>query len=97
MEPVLDQVFTARDPASLREVALVVLVVFTIKGLASYGEAVVMNGVGQRIIADLQARLFGRLIHADLAFFNDTATGSLISHFTNDANLLRSAVYAAVE
>ena len=92
MEPVLDQVFTARDPAALREVALLVLVVFTVKGLASYGEAVVMNGVGQRIIADLQARLFGRLIHADLAFFNDTSTGSLISHFTNDANLLRSAV-----
>jgi subfamily B ATP-binding cassette protein MsbA len=92
MEPVLDQVFTARDPLALREVALVVLVVFTVKGLASYGEAVVMNGVGQRIVADLQIALFGRLIHADLAYFNDTATGVLISHFTNDANLLRSAV-----
>ena len=92
MEPVLDQVFTNRDPAALRQVALVVLVVFAVKGLASYGEAVLMNGVGQRIIADLQAALFGRLIHADLAFFNDTATGSLISHFTNDANLLRGAV-----
>jgi len=92
MEPVLDQVFTARDPLALRQVALVVLVVFMVKGLASYGEAVVMNGVGQRIVADLQIALFGRLIHADLAYFNDTATGVLISHFTNDANLLRSAV-----
>jgi subfamily B ATP-binding cassette protein MsbA len=92
MEPVLDQVFTNRDPSMLREVALTVLVVFAVKGLASYGEAVVMNGVGQRIVADLQASLFDRLIHADLAYFNDTSTGTLISHFTNDANLLRSAV-----
>ena len=92
IEPVLDQVFTNRDAAMLREVALAILVVFTIKGLASYGQAVVMNGVGQRIVADLQGALFGRLIHADLAFFNDTTTGSLISHFTNDANLLRGAV-----
>jgi subfamily B ATP-binding cassette protein MsbA len=92
MEPVLDQVFTDRDPASLRTVAVVVLIVFVVKGLASFGEGVVMNGVGQRIVADLQIALFGRLIHADLAYFNDTATGVLISHFTNDANLLRSAV-----
>jgi subfamily B ATP-binding cassette protein MsbA len=76
----------------LREVALVVLVVFAVKGVAAYGDAVVMNGVGQRIVADLQAALFSRLIHADLAFFNDTPTGALISHFTNDANLLRGAV-----
>jgi subfamily B ATP-binding cassette protein MsbA len=92
MEPVLDQVFTNRDPLMLRAIALTVLVVFAVKGLASYGEAVVMNGVGQRIVADLQAALFDRLIHADLAYFNDTSTGTLISHFTNDANLLRSAV-----
>ncbi|HUA53998.1 MAG TPA: ABC transporter ATP-binding protein [Candidatus Sulfotelmatobacter sp.] len=92
IEPVLDLVFTNHDRAMLREVALVVLVVFAIKGLAAYGEAVVMNGVGQRIVADLQAALFDRLIHADLAFFNDTPTGALISHFTNDANLLRGAV-----
>jgi subfamily B ATP-binding cassette protein MsbA len=92
IEPVLDLVFTNRDAAMLREVAVVVLAVFAIKGLAAYGEAVVMNGVGQRIVADLQTALFGRLIHADLAFFNDTSTGVLISHFTNDANLLRGAV-----
>jgi subfamily B ATP-binding cassette protein MsbA len=92
IEPVLDLVFTNHDAAMLREVALVVLVVFAVKGLAAYGEAVVMNGVGQRIVADLQTALFGKLIHADLAFFNDTPTGALISHFTNDANLLRGAV-----
>jgi subfamily B ATP-binding cassette protein MsbA len=92
IEPVLDLVFTNHDAGMLRQVALAILVVFAVKGLAAYGEAVVMNGVGQRIVADLQATLFARLIHADLAFFNDTATGALISHFTNDANLLRGAV-----
>ncbi|MBV8170018.1 MAG: ATP-binding cassette domain-containing protein [Alphaproteobacteria bacterium] len=92
MEPVLDLVFTNRDPAMLRQVALVILLTFAIKGSAAFGEAVVMNGVGQRIVADLQARMFERLIHADLAYFNDSSTGALISHFTNDANLLRSAV-----
>jgi subfamily B ATP-binding cassette protein MsbA len=92
MEPVLDQVFTERDSSKLREVALAVLLVFTVKGSAAFGEAVLMNWVGQRIVADLQLRLFRHLIRADLALFHANAVGGLISRFTSDVQMLRGAV-----
>ncbi|HJN59656.1 MAG TPA: ABC transporter ATP-binding protein, partial [Alphaproteobacteria bacterium] len=55
-------------------------------------QTVLMAFVGQRIIADLQTKLFGHVVHFDLAFFHDTASGKLVSRMTNDINLMRNAV-----
>ncbi|HEV2676541.1 MAG TPA: ABC transporter ATP-binding protein [Aliidongia sp.] len=62
-----------------------------VKGIAGYFQTVLMTTVGQRVVADIQNRLFGRLVHADLAFFQATPSGQLISRFTTDANQLRFA------
>jgi len=91
MQPVLDNIFVQRDPSLLWAVALAVLGLALLKGFAGYFQAVLMYQVGQRIIANIQHALFRRLIGADLAFFQATSTGSLISRFTNDAGLLRNA------
>ncbi len=96
MEPVLDEVFIARNAAMLPVVAVSILVVFTVKGLATYGQAVLMSYIGQRIIADIQNRMFAHLMHADLAFFHANSTGKLISRFTNDVNMLRQVVSTAL-
>jgi subfamily B ATP-binding cassette protein MsbA len=92
MEPILDQVFAERSWDTLVNVSLSVLAIFVVKGIAGYGQAVAMNHVGQRIVADLQRRLFDHLMAADLAFFHDNAPGQLISRFTYDTTLMRNAV-----
>jgi subfamily B ATP-binding cassette protein MsbA len=91
MQPVLDRIFVAREGAWLLLIAGGALALALIKGLADYGEAVLMTRVGQRVIADVQIALFARLMRADLAYFHAHPTGTLISRFTNDAALLRSA------
>jgi len=53
---------------------------------------VLMSFVGHRIVADMQLRLYRRLIGADLAFFNRSSPGDLIARFVNDINMLRYAV-----
>ena len=92
MEPVLDRVFIDKDQSILVLITLAVLVISLLKGLASYFEGVLMGYVGQRIIADLQTKLFAHLIRFDLAFFHDAGSGRLISRFTNDINAMRNAV-----
>ena len=96
MEPVLDQVFTQKNPAMLREVAATIMAAFFIKGMSAYGHGVLMNHVGQRIVADLQIRLFQHLLHADLALYHATTVGGLITRFTSDATQLRGAVSNAI-
>jgi len=96
MEPVLDQIFIERDRSMLVLVPVVVVIITLIKGAASYGQGVLMAFVGQRIIADLQSRIFRHLLYFDLAFFHDNASGSLVSRLTNDVNLMRNAVSNAL-
>jgi len=91
MEPVLDRIFVAREGSLLLLIAGGALALALVKGLADYGEAVLMTRVGQRVIADVQIALFARLLRADLAYFHAHPSGTLISRFTSDAALLRSA------
>ncbi|MDA1309443.1 MAG: lipid A export permease/ATP-binding protein MsbA [Proteobacteria bacterium] len=92
METILDDVFTARDRSSLYVAAAVVMGVFVLKGLATYGQNVLVSFVGQRILADLQKRMFAHLLRADLAYFHGQSSGGLISRFINDVEKMRGTV-----
>ena len=96
IKPVLNEVFENKDEAKLVVLPLVVVAVFACSSGANYAQAVLMHFVGQRIIADLQKRLFTHLLGADLAFYQNTETGALISRFTNDINMMRAAVSTAL-
>ena len=96
LDPVMTEVFENKDKAMLVLLPAIVVGVFAAKSGANYGQAVLMHFVGLRIIADLQKRLFGHLMGADLAYYHDTATGSLIARFTNDTNMMRAAVSTAL-
>ncbi len=96
MEPVLDQIFIEKNRDLLITVPAAVIVITLIRGAATYGQAVLMAFVGQRVIADLQSRLFAHILRFDLAFFQDTASGKLVSRLTNDVNLMRNAVANAL-
>src|SRR5204863_2260230 len=91
MEPVLDRIFIARDASLLLMLGGAALVLALVKGFADYGQTVLMNRIGQRVIAGVQQATFARLIRADLAYFNATSSGLLISRLTNDVGLLRNA------
>jgi subfamily B ATP-binding cassette protein MsbA len=91
MQPMLDRIFVGREASLLVVIAGAALALAIVKGFADYGDTVLMSRVGQRVITDVQAALYARLIRADLAYFNANASGTLISRFTNDVVLLRNA------
>ena len=96
MKPVINEVFFEKNKALLWIISLAVFFTFTIKGIANYGQAVLMSYVGQRIITDTQHRLYSHLISLEVSFFNNTQTGNLISRFTIDINMMRTAVSNAL-
>ena len=96
MEPVLDEIFLEKDRTLLIVVPVAVIAITLIRGFATYGQAVLMAFVGQRVIADLQSRVFAHILRFDLAFFQDTASGRLVSRLTNDVNMMRNAVSNAL-
>ncbi len=89
MEPVMDGVFTMRDRSMVWPVAIAVLVAFTVRGFSDYFHSVLMNRIGQHLVADLQKQLYGHLLEADLAFFHATSAGQLMSRVMNDVGVMR--------
>lgn len=92
MEPVVNDIFVQRNDDMLWPVGLAVLATFVIKGSANFGQATLMSFVGFRIIADTQNRLYRHVIGQDMAFFQRTSTGKLLTRFTADVNVMRGAV-----
>ena len=96
METILDDVFTAKSKQSLFFAASIVMSLFVAKGLATYGQTVIMSFVGQRILADLQNSMFGHLVNGDLSFFHNHSSGALIAHFINDVEKMRGTVAGVI-
>lgn len=92
LKPAFDFIFDNREMANLVFFCLCILLSFVVKGMASYGESVIMLSVGQKIIFDIQERLFKHLLNSDLQFFQNINSGELLSRFSNDVNMMRTAV-----
>ncbi len=96
LQPIFDDVFVAQNKDMLYQVSILVLGVFILKGLSGFGESVSLIYVGQKIIGDIQTRLFNHFIQADLAYFHSRSSGQLVSRVINDVNLMRNAVTTAL-
>ncbi|MDG2527899.1 ABC transporter ATP-binding protein [Caulobacter endophyticus] len=92
MGPLIDRVFVARDGRMLWAIAAGILVIFAVRSLARYLQEVLLVAVGQKIVANLQARLFRKVMEHDLDDFRSRSTGALTSAFIYDANMVRAAV-----
>ncbi|MFN7710030.1 MAG: ABC transporter ATP-binding protein [Holosporales bacterium] len=92
IEPIINDIFIGKNASMLLPATFGVFAVFLTKGLATYGETVIMSAVGQRMIANIQRDLFDHIVHADLAFYHRTPSGDLVSRFTNDVTKLHNAV-----
>jgi subfamily B ATP-binding cassette protein MsbA len=92
MEPIIDQVFQARDYNKLLIVAAAVFMVFLLRGVATYGHSLMMNKIGQRIVTDVQRQLYRHILTLDLAFFHANASGALTTRFISDIAVMRTAV-----
>ena len=91
IQPALDQIFIKKSREMLMLIPIAVFIVAAIGAAANYGNTLCMRFVGQRIIADMQIRLFTHLMKSDIGLFHQQSSGRLISRFTNDINLLRNA------
>ncbi len=92
MEPVLDQIFLEKNKSMLIMLPLGVLGLAIIKAAASYGQTLYMKYIGQRIITDMQVKLYEHLLSCDIAYFQENSTGKLLSRFSNDIAVIRKSI-----
>ncbi|MBX5494221.1 MAG: ABC transporter ATP-binding protein [Bryobacteraceae bacterium] len=72
-------------------VAVSILAVFLIKGLADYAGNYLVNYVGFSAVTDLRQTAFTKVLQQDAAFFEANATGRLLSSIMNDLEKIQVA------
>ncbi|WP_281927087.1 ABC transporter ATP-binding protein [Roseibium album] len=70
MRDVVNEVFVNKDPFMVYAIGVFVLVVYTVKGVATYGQIVVLSRVGNQITKDLNGRMFDVLLRQDQAYYD---------------------------
>lgn len=92
IEPILDKVMTDGNTNLVWPMSLAVFACFVIRGVATYIHTLLMNKVGQDIVADMQQNLFSGFLDLDLVFFHKNPSGELTSRIVNDVNIVRNAI-----
>ncbi|MBU1966343.1 MAG: lipid A export permease/ATP-binding protein MsbA [Proteobacteria bacterium] len=96
VKPTLDEIFLKQNASMLKWIPLAVVGIYLVKGACSYAQTILMNFIGQRIVADLRAELYRKIQIQSLAFFTKNPTGILMSRITNDVGYVQGAVSEAV-
>lgn len=96
MDPVINELFVKQDRDMIWVIAVGVMVTFIVRSAATFLQEILIVGTGQRIVADIQNRLFGHLLSQDVALLQGHNSGTLLSRFTYDVNTMRYAVSDAV-
>jgi subfamily B ATP-binding cassette protein MsbA len=96
VKPVLDQIFVDRDTTKLLLFPVVIVLLYVVRGLLSYGHSYLMRSIGQRIIRDLRDQLFAHVQSMPLTYLHEHHTGTWMSRMINDIALIERAVTSAV-
>ncbi len=96
MRDVIDRIFVARDERMVWILAAIIMAIFLVKGVASYGQDVILNRIGNDLVARSQKRLFSRLIEQGIDFFNRHSPGELTARITHNANAARAVLNAVM-
>lgn len=92
MKSIFNDVLVGRDGTLIAGLAVAVFVIYAGRGLADYGQTVVMNGVGRTIVAEQQRKVFGHLLAQDMGFYNTASVGNVIVILTTGADAVRNVM-----
>ena len=79
MKPMLDGSFVNKDAAVIRWVPIALVALFVVRGIFMFASNYAMTYVGQRLVQDLRAAMFSKLLRQPTAFFDDQAKGRLVA------------------
>ncbi|MBK8988971.1 MAG: ABC transporter ATP-binding protein [Chloroflexi bacterium] len=88
----VDIVLVDKNFTLLNQLALGLLVVFLLQGVASFVNQLSLAFVGENVVADIRVAVYSHLQSLSLKYFTDHRTGEIVSRITNDVVLLQTAV-----
>lgn len=92
----IDRYIRTSNLAGLNSIAALYVLVLLGTLAFSYGQTWVLNVMGQNIMYDLRMEIFRHLQHLDVAFFDKTPVGRLMTRVTTDVDALNELFTSGV-
>ncbi len=89
---VIDHGFGGGTAALLDRYFLGLMAVAGVLAVATAGRAYFVNRLGERVVADVRARLYAHVLTLDQAYFLRTRTGEVLSRLTTDTAIVETLV-----
>jgi subfamily B ATP-binding cassette protein MsbA len=90
--PVINAAYVDKNLPGITVLAFATAVIFMIKGMATYGGALQLAQIGNRIIAENQRKMFSRLLQQNLGFFADRHSSEFMARLTTGASAATQAL-----
>lgn len=91
MKPLLDESFVANSSSNLIHLPLLLILLFFVRGIASFISGYGMKLVANHIVMDLRREMFDRLQRLPLHYFDNQSSGNIIAKFTFNVSRVTSA------
>ncbi|MCW1919052.1 ABC transporter ATP-binding protein/permease [Rhodobacter sp. KR11] len=92
MQSFFDAVAKPEDRGQIWMVAGAITVIFLARGLFTFLQAVLLAKAGNRVVADIQTRIFAKLMRQDYAFFSATESSDILMRLTQGATAARAMI-----
>jgi len=89
---VIDHGFSSADAGRIGRYFLGLLGVTALIGIASATRFYLVSWIGERVVADVRARVYHHILSLSPAFFETTRTGEVLSRLTADTTLVQTVV-----
>ncbi len=96
IKPMLDGAFIEKDPATMKWVPVLFVVLFAVRGFAAYANGVALFWVSNKVVMDLRQEMFVRILSLPSSYYDDHSSGSLLSKFTFDVTQIKEAATNAI-
>ena len=92
----IDNFISTGDVAGLGSICLVMLGLYAINTLSTYGQNILMIAAAQKTAADIRRDLFASLQKLPLGYYDSHSSGDLMSRLTNDVDNINTALAQGV-
>ena len=83
---VINQAYVDRNIRGIAILSGVTVIIFILKGAATYGHQVILSKISNAILARNQRRLFAKLMSESVGFFSDRHSSEFLARLTTGAN-----------
>ena len=80
LKPLLDGSFVNKDPASIRMVPPLLIGLFLLRGVFTFISAYAIAWVANRLVMDLRALMFHKMVNLPTRYYDNTSSGAAIAN-----------------